>query len=86
MPQSIPGAVIGVQPGYHGEHRQDWSILPGRIRAVKQTKSSKEVLPGRWDGKGIPGRNGCDGAKIELSNILGLLRTLSGIGQVERGI
>lgn len=38
------------------------------------------MLPGRQDGKGIPGRNGHDGANITLSNI-GILRTVNGVGQ-----
>lgn len=38
------------------------------------------MLPGRQDGKGIPGRNGRDGANIELSNI-GILRTVNRVGQ-----
>lgn len=44
-------------------------------------KTSKEVISGKQDEKEIPGRVGHDGAKIDLSNSLGMLRIVSAVRQ-----
>lgn len=64
-----------------GTQRQDLSVLPGRERVVKPFHRGgntwakrrnyfkrSNLLSGRQERKGIPGRNGHDRSKIELTS------------------